>query len=115
MKFINKKITAVVALFVAATFVGEALAAEVTWNASLWGKRRAFTEHLEKLSELVSEKTNGEFEIKLNYGEALSKSRENLDGISIGSFEMAQFCASYHRDKNPTITVLELPFLGVPD
>ena len=115
MKFINKKITAVVALFVAATFVGEVLAAEVTWNASLWGKRRAFTEHLEKLSELVSEKTNGEFEIKLNYGEALSKSRENLDGISIGSFEMAQFCASYHADKNPTITVLELPFLGVPD
>ena len=26
---------------------------------------------------------------------------------------MAQFCAGYHRDKNPTITVLELPFLGV--
>jgi TRAP-type C4-dicarboxylate transport system substrate-binding protein len=28
---------------------------------------------------------------------------------------MAQFCAGYHRDKNPTITVLELPFLGVGD
>ncbi len=26
---------------------------------------------------------------------------------------MAQFCAGYHGDKNPTITVLELPFLGV--
>jgi TRAP-type C4-dicarboxylate transport system substrate-binding protein len=26
---------------------------------------------------------------------------------------MAQFCAGYHRDKNPSITVLELPFLGV--
>ena len=115
MKFINKKITSLIALFVAATFVGEVFAAEVTWNVSLWGKRRAFTEHLEKLSELVSEKTGGEFEIKLNYGESLSKSRENLDGISIGAFEMAQFCASYHADKNPTITVLELPFLGVPD
>jgi TRAP-type C4-dicarboxylate transport system substrate-binding protein len=43
----------------------------------------------------------------------LSKNRENLDGISIGAFEMAQFCAGYHRDKNPTITVLELPFIGV--
>ena len=115
MKFINKKLTTLIALVVAATFVGEVLAAEVTWNASLWGKRRAFTEHLEKLSEVVSEKTNGEFEIKLHYGEALSKSRENLDGISIGAFEMAQFCASYHADKNPTLTVLELPFLGVPD
>ena len=37
----------------------------------------------------------------------------NLDGISIGAFEMAQFCAGYHADKNRAITVLELPFLGV--
>ncbi len=92
---------------------GEALAAmDTTWNVSLWGKRRAFTEHVEKLAELVSEKTNGMFKIKISYG-GLSKNRENLDGISIGAFEMAQFCAGYHRDKNPTITVLELPFLGV--
>ena len=89
---------------------GEALATE--WNASLWGKRRAFTEHVEKIAELVSEQTNGEFTIALSYG-GLSKNRENLDGISIGAFEMAQFCAGYHPDKNPTITVLELPFLGV--
>ena len=94
-------------------FAGEAFALE--WNVSVWGKRRAFTEHIEKLAELVKEKTNGEFTLNLAYGAALSKSRENLDGISIGAFEMAQFCASYHADKNPTLTVLELPFLGVPD
>ena len=89
---------------------GEAAAA--AWNVSLWGKRRAFTEHVEKLAELVSAKTNGEFTLNLSYG-GLSKNRENLDGISIGAFEMAQFCAGYHYDKNPSITVLELPFLGV--
>jgi TRAP-type C4-dicarboxylate transport system substrate-binding protein len=61
---------------------------------------------------LVSAKTNGEFTMNVSYG-GLSKNRENLDGISIGAFEMAQFCAGYHRDKNPTITVLELPFMGV--
>ena len=94
----------------AAAFVGEALAVE--WNVSLWGKRRAFTEHVEKLAELVSQKTGGAFTLNLSYG-GLSKNRENLDGISIGAFEMAQFCAGYHRDKNPSITVLELPFLGV--
>ncbi|MDR6265169.1 MULTISPECIES: C4-dicarboxylate TRAP transporter substrate-binding protein [Rhodobacterales] len=82
------------------------------WNVSVWGKRRAFTEHVEKLAELVAEKTNGEFTMNVSYG-GLSKNRENLDGISIGAFEMAQFCAGYHRDKNRTITVLELPFLGV--
>jgi len=91
-------------------FATETMATE--WNVSLWGKRRAFTEHVEKLAELVSEKTGGDFTLNISYG-GLSKNRENLDGISIGAFEMAQFCAGYHRDKNPTITVLELPFLGV--
>jgi TRAP-type C4-dicarboxylate transport system substrate-binding protein len=91
-------------------FVSEAAATE--WNVSVWGKRRAFTEHVEKIAELVSEKTGGEFTMNVSYG-GLSKNRENLDGISIGAFEMAQFCAGYHRDKNRVITVLELPFLGV--
>ena len=91
-------------------FVTEAAATE--WNVSVWGKRRAFTEHVEKLAELVSEKTGGEFTMNVSYG-GLSKNRENLDGISIGAFEMAQFCAGYHPDKNRVVTVLELPFLGV--
>ncbi|MEM9581232.1 MAG: TRAP transporter substrate-binding protein DctP, partial [Pseudomonadota bacterium] len=95
---------------VIATFASEAAAVE--WNVSVWGKRRAFTEHVEKLAELVAEKTNGEFTMNVSYG-GLSKNRENLDGISIGAFEMAQFCAGYHRDKNRVVTVLELPFLGV--
>ncbi len=100
------------AVFTAAALAiaGEAGAAE--WNVSLWGKRRAFTEHVEKLAELVAEKTGGAFTMNISYG-GLSKNRENLDGISVGAFEMAQFCAGYHGDKNPTITVLELPFLGV--
>ncbi|MEZ5537476.1 MAG: C4-dicarboxylate TRAP transporter substrate-binding protein [Thiolinea sp.] len=83
-----------------------------TWDVSVWGKRRAFTEHVEKLAELVEQKTNGEFKLNISYG-GLSNNKENLDGISIGAFQMAQFCAGYHADKNPTITVLELPFLGV--
>ena len=99
-----------VAATITFAFAGEALATE--WNVSLWGKRRAFTEHVEKLAELVSEKTGGEFTMNISYG-GLSKNRENLDGSEIGAFEMAQFCAGYHRDKNRVITVLELPFLGV--
>jgi TRAP-type C4-dicarboxylate transport system substrate-binding protein len=91
-------------------FASEALATE--WNVSLWGTRRAFTEHVEKLAELVEERSGGDFTLNISYG-GLSSNRENLDGISIGAFEMAQFCAGYHRDKNRAITVLELPFLGV--
>ncbi len=106
----NKLMSGAAAMAVAMSFVAEASATE--WNVSVWGKRRAFTEHVEKLAELVSEKTNGEFTMNVSYG-GLSKNRENLDGISIGAFEMAQFCAGYHPDKNRLITVLELPFLGV--
>jgi TRAP-type C4-dicarboxylate transport system substrate-binding protein len=95
-------------LLVTSFAAGEIYAA-TEWNVSLWGKRRAFTENVEKLAELVAAKTNGDFKLNISYG-GLSKSRENLDGISIGAFEMAQFCSFYHTAKNPTITVTELPF-----
>lgn len=107
---ISKTLRLTMVSLIAAAFSAEALAVE--WDVSLWGKRRAFTEHVEKLAELVDKKTNGDFKLKISYG-GLSKNKENLDGISIGAFQMAQFCAGYHRDKNPSITVLELPFLGV--
>ncbi|MGB5282284.1 MAG: C4-dicarboxylate TRAP transporter substrate-binding protein [Arenicellales bacterium] len=99
---------AVLSAFIGCLIAGEVYAA-TEWNVSLWGKRRAFTENVEKLAELVDKKTNGEFKLNISYG-GLSKSKENLDGITIGAFEMAQFCSFYHKKKNPTITVTELPF-----
>ena len=90
-------------------FLAAEAKAATEWNVSLWGKRRAFTENVEKIAELVEKKTNGDFKLKISYG-GLSKAKENLDGISFGAFEMAQFCSFYHNDKNPTITVTELPF-----
>jgi TRAP-type C4-dicarboxylate transport system substrate-binding protein len=104
----NYATTAIAVMITGVMFAGDVLAS-VEWNVSLWGKRRAFTENVEKLAELVESKTNGEFRLNISYG-GLSKSRENLDGISIGAFEMAQFCSFYHTAKNPTITVTELPF-----
>jgi len=98
-----------IASAVATSFLASDLYAATQWDVSLWGKRRAFTEHVEKLAELVEAKTNGEFKLNISYG-GLSKNTENLDGISIGAFEMAQFCSFYHTDKNPTITVTELPY-----
>jgi len=104
---LNKKLVMISAMGLA--FLAAEAQAATEWNVSLWGKRRAFTENVEKLAELVEQKTNGEFKLKISYG-GLSKSKENLDGIAIGAFEMAQFCSFYHKDKNPTITVTELPF-----
>ncbi|MET0069754.1 MAG: C4-dicarboxylate TRAP transporter substrate-binding protein [Candidatus Thiodiazotropha sp.] len=104
-----KRLNSLAITVVLSCFVGGEVLAATEWNVSLWGKRRAFTENVEKLAELVEKKTNGEFKLKISYG-GLSKSKENLDGISFGAFEMAQFCSFYHKDKNPTITVTELPF-----
>jgi TRAP-type C4-dicarboxylate transport system substrate-binding protein len=106
----KKLLTATAVSALSVGFATEAMAQE--WNVSVWGARRAFTEHVERLAELVAERSDGEFTMNISYG-GLSGNRENLDGISIGAFEMAQFCAGYHPDKNPSITVLELPFLGV--
>lgn len=83
--------------------------ASVQWDVSLWSKRRAFTEHVEKLAELVSKKTDGDFKINISYG-GLSKNTQNLSAIASSTVEMAQFCSFYHKNRNPTITVTELPF-----
>ena len=91
---------AVVAL--AASFAGETFASE--WNVSVWGKRRAFTEHVEKLAELVSAKTNGEFTMNVSYG-GLSKNKENLDGISIGS--LRAYCSPERALKLADTSILQ--------
>jgi len=86
---------------------------KVSWNLSSYGNPRAFTKGLDALSSIVDKRTGGNFTIKVHYGEALSKVRENLDGIKMGAFEAAIVCGAYHPNKTSTITVLELPFLPI--
>ncbi|MEX0582536.1 MAG: TRAP transporter substrate-binding protein DctP [Sneathiella sp.] len=88
---------------------------EVSWNVSTWGKERAFTRSVETIRDYVAEKTGGKFKIKIHYGEALSKAKENLDGIKLGAFQMAMLCTAYHPAKNPTLSGLDLPFLPFPN
>ena len=88
---------------------------KLKWDVSLWGKKRAFTAGVERLSALVKEKTGGNWTIMLHYGGALSKSRENLDGLSVGAFQSAMFCNFYHPKKNPALMSLTMPFLPMSD
>ncbi len=44
----------------------------------------------------------------------LSPSREILDNLSIGAFELGYVISSYHPGKNPLMSVLDLPFLPLP-
>ncbi len=95
--------------------LGAALAADrVTWNISLWGARRPFTEGVELLSSEAAKRTDGNFTIKLHYGEAISPVKENLDSVKIGVIEAAAICVSYHPGKTPAMTGLDLPFLPLP-
>lgn len=118
---LRKTLLSIAATATVASFAFGASAAEmvdgpkVRWNLSTWGKERAFTASVETIAKYVDERTGGKFKIKVHYGEALSKSRENLDGIKLGAFQMAMFCSAYHPDKHPTLSGLDLPFLPFPN
>ena len=102
----------IVAAGLASLIGGGAVAAEkIEWNHSTWGNPRAFTKGFESVAAYVEEKSGGNFTIKIHYGGTISPPKENLDGISLGAFEQANFCTSYHPGKNPVGTVLDLPFL----
>lgn len=107
--------TAVLTVLFASVNAAEVDGPKVNWKFSTWGKQRAFTVGIETLSDIVSKKTGGNFTIKVFYGEALSKSRENLDGIKLGAFDGAHFCNFYHPGKNPAFMVFSLPFLPLGD
>lgn len=87
---------------------------KVTWLVSLWGARRGFTEGVKGLKEYLAEKTDGNFELKLEYGGVLSDPKENIDGLQLGAFEMATVCPFYHPDKTPASMGLSQAFLPLP-
>jgi TRAP-type mannitol/chloroaromatic compound transport system substrate-binding protein len=84
---------------------------KVSWRFSTWGTRRSVTEGIEYIAAEAAKRTNNNFQIRIYYGEALSQAKENLDGISVGAFEAAHFCGSYHPAKHKPLNVLDLPFL----
>ncbi|MCP1336646.1 C4-dicarboxylate TRAP transporter substrate-binding protein [Futiania mangrovi] len=88
---------------------------KVSWKLSTWGNPRAFTKGIEHIAEVVKERTGGNFTIEIFYGEALSKARENLDGIKLGAFDAAQLCNFYHPGKNPAWMIFTMPFLPIGD
>lgn len=86
---------------------------KVTWKVNTWGKRRAFTEDLEKIAEIADKRTGGNFRIKIFYGDQLGGKKQNLDNLKAGVFDAAKVCWAYHPGKNQPLMVLNLPFLPV--
>lgn len=101
-----------VAVAAAMTLTGAAQAQEVTWDLALLGSP-AFRVAGESFAEYVNENSGGKMEITVHNG-TLSPSREILDNLSIGAFELGYVISSYHPGKNPLMSVLDLPFLPLP-
>ena len=105
--------TAATAAFLAFSFgaASTAQAADSTWNFNIWGGKRAFTAGIESLKEDLEKAGGGDFELKINYGDALGPRRQNPENIRVGAFEAGQICVGYYPGKLPLYSVAELPFL----
>ncbi len=87
---------------------------EVRWKLAAWGKPRAATQNVETLKKFMDERTGGKFKIQIGY-ESFGNPKELLDSLKVGSLEMTNICASYHPEKLPVFSALDLPFLPIPD
>jgi TRAP-type C4-dicarboxylate transport system substrate-binding protein len=86
----------------------------VSWRLGAWGKPRANTKGIETLKKYVEDKTAGKFTITIGY-ESFGGPKELLDLVKVGTLQATMFCASYHPDKTPAYTALDLPFLPLPN
>lgn len=86
---------------------------KVDWKLATWGKPRAVTAGIETLAKHVKERTGGKFTIAIGY-ESFGGPKELLDILSVGGLDMTMICSSYHPDKQPAYTGLDLPFLPLP-
>lgn len=87
---------------------------EVKWKLAAWGKPRAATQNIETLRKFIDERTGGKFKIQIGY-ESFGQPKELLDSLKVGSLEMTNICASYHPEKLPVFSALDLPFLPIQD
>jgi TRAP-type C4-dicarboxylate transport system substrate-binding protein len=87
---------------------------KVSWKLATWGKPRAVTVGIETLAKYVKERTGGKFTITIGY-ESFGGPKELVDILSVGGLDMTMMCSSYHPDKQPAYTGLDLPFLPLPD
>ena len=84
-------------------FAQGAVAQEITWDLALFGSP-AFRVAGESFAEYVNENSGGKMQITVHNG-TLSPSREVLDNLSVGAFELGYVISSYHPGKNPLISV----------
>jgi TRAP-type C4-dicarboxylate transport system substrate-binding protein len=90
-------------------------AEKVTWNWALYGPPRAVTVSMEHLAKMAKEKSDGNFIINIKYNEQLGDAKDMLDGLKVDAFQGAMTAFSYAPAKTPLQSVLDMPFLPIPD
>ena len=88
---------------------------KVTWNWTIYGPPRAVSVCLEHLAKVAREKSGGDFVINLKYNEQLGEAKDMLDGLKVEAFQGAMVAFSYAPAKTPLQSVLDMPFLPIPD
>jgi TRAP-type C4-dicarboxylate transport system substrate-binding protein len=89
--------------------------AKTIWNYNTFGGKRAFTKGIETMKEEMEKAGGGDFELRINYADALGPTKQNPDNVKIGAFEAGQICVGYYPNKFPLMSVMELPFLPPRD
>lgn len=70
--------------------------------------------HLEKVAELVKERTGGAVEFQIFPQGQLGQQREMTEGVQLGTLEATVAPAAFLGGFNPAISILDIPFL-LPD
>ena len=91
--------------------LGSVAEAKTVWNFNMFGPKRALTAGIEKIKELAEKDAGGEFEINIQYGDALGNRKQNPENVKTGVYESAQMCVGYYPNKYPLLSAMELPFL----
>jgi TRAP-type C4-dicarboxylate transport system substrate-binding protein len=86
-------------------------AQKVVWQHNIFGPKRAVTAGMEAVADYLQKASNGQLEIKINYGAALGPPKQVPEAIKSGGYDGGQMCAGYYPNKFPLLTVMELPFL----
>jgi tripartite ATP-independent transporter DctP family solute receptor len=101
-------------LLVAATVSGVtgAYAAEFTAKIGhLESAQQSRHVHLEKVAELVAERTGGAVEFQIFPQGQLGSQREMTEGVQLGSLEGTVAPAAFLGGFNPAVSILDIPFL----
>jgi len=85
---------------------------KIKWDLSTYGNPRSSTHSQTAFARMVSEATDGNFVIEVHHGGGLAPTRETIDGIKLGAFQMGYTAAPFHPGKTPAWLVLEQP--GLP-